>query len=242
MKSVELSGLIFESRNLDLSNLPKTDCHLHTSWTDGRASVADVYSVAVENGLETILFSEHSRKTSTDWFKSFADEVRALPCSPCRAYVGTEVKVETRAGDVDTVAEISDQCDFVMASVHRFIDTNDVTIQFADTDPERAVDFEYALTWAVLPNPQIDILGHMFGMSYQRFDKVPPDSMIRDLIGRAAKHGVAVEINSHYHPNALQMLRWCQEFDALVSFGSNAHALSEVGAIMRQLQRELTDA
>jgi putative hydrolase len=241
-KANALPGLIFKARDLDLLQLPKTDCHLHTSWTDGEASVADVYSAAVASGLDTILYSEHSRKTSTDWFKSFAEEVRALPFSPCRAYVGTEVKVETRGGDIDTTAAISDHCDFIMASVHRLIGANDVTIQFTDTDPEQAVDLEYALTWAVLPNPQVDILGHMFGMSYRRFGKVPADSMIRDLIARAAEYGVAVEVNSHYHPNALQMVRWCQEFDARIAFGSNAHALKEVGAIMRQLARELVDA
>ncbi len=241
-KAGKLPGLIFAARKLDLNNLPKTDCHLHTSWTDGEASVADVYAAAVDSGLHTILYSEHSRKTSTDWFKNFVDEVRALPSSPCRAYVGTEVKVETRAGDIDTTAAISDHCDFIMASVHRLIDECDVTIQFADTDPEQAVDLEYALTWAVLPNPRVDILGHMFGMSYRRFGKIPPDRRIRELIARAAQYGVAVEVNSHYHPNALQMVRWCQEFDAKISFGSNAHALNEVGAIMRQLERELADA
>lgn len=238
-KVTALHGLIFKARDLDLSNLPKTDCHLHTSWTDGEASVADVYEAAVAGGLNAILYSEHSRKTSTDWFKSFADEVRALPSSPCRAYVGTEVKVETRAGDIDTTVAISDHCDFIMASVHRFIDANDSTIQFADTDPEQAVEIEYALTRAVLSNPQVDILGHMFGMSYRRFGKAPPEVMIRDLVARAAECGVAVEVNSHYHPNMLQIVRWCQEFDARIAFGSNAHALSEVGAIMRQLEREL---
>lgn len=241
-KSIKNPGIIFESRSLEIERLPPCDCHLHTSWTDGDASVGDVYSAAVKNGLGTILYSEHSRKTSTDWFKSFADEVRALPSAPCRAYVGTEVKVETWAGDIDTAPAISEHCDFIMASVHRFIDANDVTIQFSDTDPEQAVELEYALTSAVLSNPQVDILGHMFGMSYRRFKQTPPDTMIRALIARAAKYGVAVEVNSYYHPNALQMVRWCQEFDARITFGSNAHALNEVGAIMRQLHRELADA
>ena len=241
-KAIALPGLIFKARDLDLSNLPKTDCHLHTSWTDGEACVDDVYSTAVAIGLETILFSEHSRKSSTDWFRDFAEEVRALPASPCRAYVGTEVKVETQAGDIDTVPAISDHCDFIMASVHRLVDANNVTIQFANTDPEQAVELEYALTWAVLSNPEVDILGHMFGMSYRRFDKVPPDAMIRNLIARAADNCVAVEVNSYYHPDALRMLRWCLEFDAFISFGSNAHALDEVGSIMQQLDRELADA
>jgi putative hydrolase len=235
-------GLIFKARDLDISNLPRVDCHLHTSWTDGEGSVVDVYAAAVASRLNTILYSEHSRKTSTDWFHKFADEVRGLPTSPCRAYVGTEVKVETRAGDIDTTPAISDHCDFIMASVHRLIDSNDVTIQFADTNPEEAVDLEYALTWAVLQNPQVDILGHMFGMSYRRFKMTPQDEKIRALIARAAQFDVAVEVNSYYHPNALQMVRWCQEFDAKITFGSNAHALTEVGAINRQLEREISNA
>lgn len=242
IKPARLPGLIFEARSLDLANLPKVDCHLHTSWTDGADTVEEVYQAALENGLTTILYSEHSRKTSTDWFHKFAEEVRALPDSPCRAYVGTEVKVETRAGGIDTIPAISDHCDFIMASVHRFINAKGVTVQFPDTDPTQAVDLEYALTWAVLENPQVDILGHMFGMSYRRFGQTPSDEKIQQLIARAAQFGVAVEVNSHYHPNSLKMLKWCQQFDAKIAFGSNAHKLSEVGSIVRQLQRELANA
>ena len=237
-----VEGLIFKARELNFSLLPKSDCHLHTSWTDGKSSVSEVYNKAVSSGLETILYSEHSRKTSIDWFSKFANEVRNLPTSPCKAYVGTEVKVETRSGEIDTVPEISEQCDFVMASVHRLINVNDRTIQFCDTKPEHAVDIEYDLSWAALSNDKVDILGHMFGMSYRRFKQTPPDNKIRNLIGRAAEFGVAIEINSHYHPNALKMIKWCVEFDANICFGSNAHSLEEIGAIMKQLRQEIDNS
>lgn len=241
-KAKRHSGLIFEASDLDLAQLPRVDCHLHTSWTDGTASVEEVYRAAADSGLTSILYSEHSRKTSTDWFCSFAAEVRALPVSPCKAYVGTEVKVETRRGDIDTTPEISACCDFIMASVHRFIDTDGKTMAFADTDPAQAVDFEYALSWAVLANPEVDILGHMFGMSYRRFGQTPPDEKVRALIARAAEFGTAIEVNSHYHPNPVKILQWCQECGARVSFGSNAHTVQEVGGIVRMLQKELAYA
>ena len=166
-------GLIFRARELDLTRLPKIDSHLHTSWTDGEATVEDVYEAAVSGGLATVLYSEHSRKTSVDWFSSFAAQVRALPSTPCKAYVGTEVKVETRDGEIDTVPAISETCDFVMASVHRFIDSDGRTLQFEQIAPGAAIDLEFELTWAVLANPQVDILGHMFGMSYRRFKLTP---------------------------------------------------------------------
>ena len=232
-------GLIFGARDLDLGLLQKSDCHLHTSWTDGQSSVSEVYEKAVSAGLETILYSEHSRKTSVDWFGDFANEVRQLPTFPCRAYVGTEVKVETRAGDIDTVPEISEQCDFVMASVHRLINERDDTLQFSDVKPDLAVDIEYDLSWAVLSNVKVDILGHMFGMSYRRFRRTPPETKIKKLIRRAAEFGVAVEINSHYHPSVLRMIELCAEYDAKICFGSNAHALDEVGGVMTKLRQEI---
>jgi putative hydrolase len=236
---IEKPDLIFQANKLDLNNLPRIDSHLHTSWTDGASTVEEVYRTAIECGLETVLYSEHSRKTSTDWFPSFAAEVQALPSSPCKAYVGTEVKVESFAGDIDTVPAISDLCDFVMASVHRFIDVNGRTREFSETDPSEAVELEFNLTWAVLANPQVDILGHMFGMCYRRFMVTPPDEKICALISRAAEFGVAVEINSHYHPNARKMIQWCRDFNALITFGSNSHTLESVGAIMRLLDQEV---
>ena len=227
--------LIFEARTLDYSRWPRIDSHLHTSWTDGKATVAETYQRAVELSLEVILYSEHSRKTSTDWFPRFAEEVRSLPISPCRAYVGTEVKIESLDGEIDTTPAISELCDFIMASVHRFPDGQGGAIPFGEVNPKEAVDKEFSLSWAVLKNPKVDILGHMFGMSYRRFNVIPPDEKIRALIVRAAENGVAIEVNSHYHPNPHQFIEWCREYDARITFGSNAHTLESVGEIMRVL-------
>ncbi len=234
-KLEEKPGLIFQANKLDLANLPRIDSHLHTSWTDGESTVKEVYRAAAESNLSTVLYSEHSRKTSTDWFSSFAEEVRELPLSPCRAYVGTECKVESLEGAIDTVPAISDLCDFVMASVHRFTDVHGCSIPFDDTSPDQAVDLEFKFTWAVLANPLVDILGHLFGMSYRRFKVTPSDDKICALISRAAEFGVAVEINSHYHPNPHKMIQWCRDYDARITFGSNAHTLKDVGAIIRLL-------
>ena len=225
--------LIFEARGVNHLIPPRIDCHLHTSWTDGKNSVREVHEAAIRAGLDCILFSEHSRKTSIDWFDQFADEVRRLPAQRCKAYVGTEVKIESRDGDIDISPRIADRCDLVMASVHRLIDPGGKVLEFSETDPDLAVEIEYALTWAALENPRVDILGHMFGMSYSRFSIAPPSTAIRALIARAAAHGVAIEINSYYHPDVGAMLRWCQEAGAQISLGSNAHVIDDVGEIVR---------
>lgn len=232
----EESGLIFRARNIDLGALPMVDCHLHTSWTDGECSVQEMYMAATKNELEAVLFSEHSRKTSVDWFGDFAIDVRSMPEKPCKAFVGTEVKVETRSGEIDTVSEISDNCDFVMASVHRLIDKDGNTMQFAETDPEEAVEIEYAMTMAALENPKVNILGHAFGMSFRRFKQNPSSQKLKDVVRTAANYDVVVEINSHYHQDFEQILAWCQDYDALISFGSNAHSAGKVGEMINLLR------
>ena len=218
-----------------MSNLPKIDSHLHTTWTDGEASVYEMYCEAVKKNLTHILFSEHSRKTSTDWFYKFASEVRNLPSYPCKAYVGAEVKIETYHGDIDTNEEIIGLTDFVMASVHRLIDSSGQTLQFSETNPDDVIDLEFQLTWAALENPNVDILGHLFGMSYRRFNLSPPEEKIHALIEKASKFNVAIEINSHYHPDPKKMISCCQEYSALTTFGSNAHSLATVGEIIQHL-------
>src|SRR5689334_16484318 len=89
--------------------VPPIDYHMHTVWTDGMNTVADMHEGAVAVGMTDILFSEHARKTSDEWFGRFANEVRALPVDRCRAMVGVEVKIENFDGGLDISGEIRKQ-------------------------------------------------------------------------------------------------------------------------------------
>ena len=48
--------------------LPSIDFHIHTNWTDGKNSVKQVYKRSNSVGLDYMLYSEHSRKSSKGWF------------------------------------------------------------------------------------------------------------------------------------------------------------------------------
>lgn len=212
------------------------DFHMHTKWTDGIQSVKEMHVSATEKGLKAILFSEHARKTSTDWFSKFAAEVRALPSERCQALVGVETKVDDFDGSIDTHPEIIRECDLVMASVHRFPGEVGDVKGMKDISAEDAIDREFRLALAVLDHPHVDILGHPFGMCHRRFKTNVPDAHFVALIQKAAKTGVAIEINPHYHPDPWKIIQWCRQYGALFSLGSNAHNIDEVGRVQRVLE------
>ena len=81
-------------------NLPSIDFHIHTNWTDGKNSVKQVYKRSNSVGLDYMLYSEHSRKSSKGWFKRFHREIKSLQIKNCKPFVGTEVKVLNLNGDL----------------------------------------------------------------------------------------------------------------------------------------------
>ena len=218
------------------NSYPKADLHLHTTWTDGKNSSLEMYEAAIKCGLEKILFSEHARKESESWFSKFAAEIRALPKSKCQALVGVESKIESFSGDLDCTRGILNEADLVMASVHRFPGEKGVVQGFGDVDLNQVIDLEFKLAMSALDNPHVDILGHPFGMCYRRYHRLPPKEKMKELIKKAAQTGVAFEVNSHYHPNPKELIDWCRQAGARISLGSNAHAVSEVGHLMRILE------
>ena len=215
------------------------DFHLHTAWTDGANSTREMYDQAILCGLEAILFSEHVRKTSAEWFGAFVDEIHSLPRSSCQALVGMETKVEDYEGNIDCTSTMIAKSDLVIASVHRFPGKKgDSPIEFDQITSEAAVEVEYRLAMAVLDNPAVHILGHPFGMCYSRYKINPPENKIRALIKKAAEKEIAFEVNCRYHQNPWSLVKWCQEEGVNISLGSDAHKIQEVGRIIRVLKGE----
>lgn len=234
-----MTALLFTALadNLRLGRIPHADLHVHTSWTDGADDVAAMYGEAVSRGVETMLFSEHARRTSGDWFLEFAAQVRALPPTPCRALVGVEAKIDDLDGRLDSSPEILSACDLVMASVHRFPgESGSIKGTTGGYTAEQAVEMEFQLSLAAMDNPAVHILGHPFAMSIKRFGAALPWNLVERLVTKAAETGVAFEINARYHPDPWRLIRACLEAGAPLSLGSNAHARDEVGLITHILE------
>jgi len=223
-------------RNELKTKTSRIDFHLHTNWTDGAASVIEMYEKSCEMQLEFILFSEHARSTSSEWFATFAKEVKALPTMPCRAYVGVEARVVDCSGNIGLGTDILSWCDMVVCSVHRFPGVNGDVLSFDNFDKKAALLKEFELLLAILDNSLVDILGHPFGISMSRFGISPTDDMLRAIVQKAQQNGIAIEINTKYCTDPSKLLAFCDKYRAPISIGSDAHSCNEVGDAMKIIE------
>lgn len=229
--------IIVDAASLEPGCVPAIEGQLHTDWTDGRDSVASMISAGQRSGLVAMLFSEHSRRGSGEWFREFASEVRTVDNEhdTPRLFVGTEVRINGFDGDIDLDPIVAEEAELVLASVHRFPGPGGKPLTFDEVDPAGSVNVEKRLMLAAVGNANMDILSHPFGMSLTRFSQNVPAEDWLEVIEATVVKGVAFEINSKYHADPAYLLDMCIRSGARISIGSDAHDVSSVGDCYRRL-------
>jgi putative hydrolase len=235
-----MRDFFYQNINFPLNHkkVPLVDMHMHTNWTDGENTSKEMIKISNKKKLKYIFFSEHSRKHSGQWFNQFADEIDIQKKkSRCKIFVGTEVKVLNFDGELDINSEIQNRSDFVMSSVHRFPgEKSDIKKLSKIYSNEEAIKIEYNLTMSAIENPRSLIIGHPFGMSIKRFGIIPDKRFFIDIIKKCKKFDKVFEINSRYHPNLDFLVKTCLKHDVLLSLGSNAHNVEQVGHITKLMK------
>jgi DNA polymerase (family 10) len=165
------------------------DLHTHTTETDGRDTVQDMARAARAAGLEYLAITDHTQSLA---MANGLDETRALAhAARIRALDGQD-GVRLLAGvecDIrpDGTLDLADDClaalDLVVASVHSAF----------NQDRQQMTD----RLLRAIENPHVDILGHPTGRILLRRSPHPLD--IEAIVDAAARHRVALEINSQAH-------------------------------------------
>lgn len=76
----------------------------------------------------------------------------------------------------------------------------------------------------------IDILGHPFRF-FRAGDMDPPKDIYDAIVEMLQEHGAAAELNFHYNDPDAEFFRQCLDHGVPVATGTDAHKLSEVGAL-----------
>ena len=223
-------------RRLDDGPLPRMDFHIHTSYTDGVASIRAMVQAGVQQRLEALALTEHVRRSS-NWLASFWQEVEAVrqEVSDIRVFHGIESKALDFTGTLDADPLMLARAELVLGAVHRYPDGQGGFYEWSSLSFEDAAQIELRAALGLLTNEQVDVLAHPGGVYHHKFGPFP-EPFLREIVATAAKRGIAVEVNAHYCNNVTELLSLCQQYGARVSLGSDAHSAMEVGKVVAMIQ------
>ncbi len=163
------------------------DLHMHTTETDGKATLYEMAEAAAALGYEYIAITDHSKALAMangldeDRVVAFARRVRELNQNglPLRVFSGLECDI-LRDGSMDIAEDALAELDLVIGSVHSYFNLEAAEM----TDRlERALE-----------SPSIRILGHGTGRMLLQRDSYPFDF---DRIARKASgREIFLEINA----------------------------------------------
>ncbi|HEX5868790.1 MAG TPA: DNA polymerase/3'-5' exonuclease PolX [Longimicrobium sp.] len=203
--------------------------HCHTTYSDGRASVAEMAEAARERGWRYLGIADHSQS---------AGYAGGLPVTAVRrqhreidawnAEHGGKGKKRFRlfkgiesdilaSGALDYPADVLRAFDYVVGSVHS---------NFALPEKEQTARLIRAVS-----NPHITILGHATGRLLLKRSGYAVD--VKAVIDAAAEHGTCVEINADPHRLDVnwENARYAAEKGILVPINPDAHSTGALGNV-----------
>jgi len=215
---------------LGLQPFPAIDFQMHTQWTDGRSSVAEMIAAAADKGLQAIAITEHVNAGSA-WYQDFVADVKAARrgTPDVSVYFGAEIAAaDYRGGMKADRAQL--EAELVLGVVHRLPKQDGSGFwNFEELTRPDAIELEMRALTGLATNGSIDVLGHPGGTVSKKFGAFPVEWM-ESAFCAAREHGVAVELNTKYVWDPAGMLALLRRVDPLVSFGSDAHSAAEVGS------------
>ncbi|MBN2011538.1 DNA polymerase/3'-5' exonuclease PolX [candidate division KSB1 bacterium] len=189
------------------------DLHVHTTYSDGHHSIAEMAESARQRGYQYIAICDHSRSAiyanglSIHRLQQQGNEIDDLNqrFSDFTVLKGCEVDI-LPDGELDFPNDILATLDIVVASIHSGF-TQNVTQRIL-----KAIE-----------NPFVDIIAHPTGRLYTKRDAYNIDLDV--VFKKAAETGAALEINSH--PMRLDLsdihTRQAQAHGVAISINTDAH-------------------
>lgn len=195
------------------------DCHLHSAWSDGGATIEAMARAARALGHEYMVLTDHSPRLTTarglsrERLLDQLDEVAEVneKLAPFRILTGAEVDI-LDDGSLDHTEEILARLDVVVASVH-----SKLRMQREEMT-QRMV--------RAAANPHTDVLGHCTGRKVMGRGRPPSDFDAEIVFAACARFDKAVEINCRPERQdpPEDLLATALEWSCKVSIDTDAHA------------------
>lgn len=197
------------------------DCHLHSRWSDGGATIEAMVDAAIGLGHEYIVLTDHSARLTIAHgldrarLEEQLDVVAGINqrVAPFRLLTGMEVDI-LEDGALDLDDDLLGRLDIVVASVHSKLRMERMAMT--------------ARMVQAAASPHVDILGHCTG---RLIGKRPESTFDADYVFAAcAQFHTAVEINCR--PERLdpprELLHLAVDYGCWFSIDSDAHTTGQL--------------
>ncbi len=199
----------------------QAELHMHSTWSDGRLSIAEMVQECKERGFHYGVITDHTpavgvaggldpERVRDQWAE--IDNLRST-LSDFKLFRGLEVDI-LKDGSLDTTDEVLEGLDFVIISVHSFMDMDKATMT------DRVI--------RALAHPAVDLLAHPTGRLLNRREGYPID--VEAVLQAALERNVAVEINAH--PRRLDLsdvhAYRARELGVMIAINTDAHSAKDL--------------
>ena len=164
------------------------DLHMHTTATDGRASIVEMALAAKSRGLKYIAITDHSKRVTM---------ANGLDADRLRAHWKEIEQARNEVSGIDILCGI--ECDILEDAT---LDLDDDVLSEADwviavlhyglKQPRQQIDKRLI---TAIRNPNVSVIGHPSGRIIGK--RPGADITYSDIFKAAADHGVMMEINAH---------------------------------------------
>ncbi|NHI82844.1 MAG: PHP domain-containing protein [Candidatus Thorarchaeota archaeon] len=203
-------------------NKPQYDLHIHSNFSDGIPSVAQIVERASELRLKTIAITDHfwpslgSQRGGLGTIEERRMQIAVLREDfPAMTILdGAEIDILSNGGFVP-VAGGPDKFDLVIGSVHWLSGSEQWTSAMLKT----------------LAMTHFDVLGHWDG--YLTTYKHEEGVKVAEALAEAE---VAIELSSRYEPVHTEFLEAARDAGCLFTLGSDSHSLDTIGKLDDQFK------
>jgi DNA polymerase IV (family X) len=192
-------------RLIELSDL-RGDLHVHSTWSDGRASIEEMARAAIGRGYKYMAITDHGDRLREGRLDAQLEEVEALneKLAPFHILSGTESAIRAD-GSLDLPDEELARLDWVLAAIHT---------SFERSPTERIL--------GAMDNPNVDGIAHP---TARKIGGRQPAVDIERLVAKAVETGTALEMNGQ--PDRLDLrdtqARLAGEAGAKIIISSDGH-------------------
>lgn len=203
----------------------KGDFHVHSTMSDGGATVEEIAQDAVKRGYEYIGITDHSeslkvaRGVAKEDLKRNIEKVREISekTGGIRVLMGAEVEIRND-GSLDYPDSILNNLDFTVGAVHSGFKMSEKEMT------ERIV--------TAMSNDYLTILAHPTGRVLEQREPYQVD--VDTIIDTASEKGVFLELNAL--PERLDLndlnCRKAKEKGVTIAIGTDAHSLAQLNYMM----------